>query len=314
MAAEEATGNSKTFAVRATADTEQIMSDIGSRLKASRAWTSPSRLGWRYWRCCTPATPARCLAQSSFEETFASPEQAGGALVQAVQAGDERAVMRILGAEKQLVSSGDEVQDRLDRERFVQKYEQMHRLVREEDGTLRLYVGAENWPFPIPLVSNHGAWYFDVEAGMQEVMFRRIGENEFGAMRVCHALALARSAGEPSAPDRNDPIALLLVNVGGGGAPGAFRGYYFRRLESGTRNAPARVAGQATETNATAGFAFVAYPAEYRRSGVMTFVVDQTGVVYEKDLGPDTAAIARTMTWHTQDPTWHPVQQVSPAS
>ena len=148
-----------------------------------------------------------CLAQSPIEETFSSPEQAAHALVQAVQDGDERAMMRILGGGKELVSSDDAVQDKLDRERFVQKYEQMHRLVRQTDGTMRLYVGAENWPFPVPLVSRHGAWYFDAMAGMQEVMLRRIGRT---SSPRCKSAIRSPSRGAPTSIQRRTRTAPLL--------------------------------------------------------------------------------------------------------
>ncbi|MDQ3582317.1 MAG: DUF2950 domain-containing protein [Pseudomonadota bacterium] len=222
--------------------------------------------------------------------------------------------MRILGAGKELVSSDDEVQDKLARQRFVQKYEQMHRLVRNEYGAVLLYVGAENWPFPTPLVLSHGKWYFDAEAGMQEVLLRRIGENELSAIHVCHAPVLPRNTGRDTPPYNHAEIAALLVNVGNVGPAVAFHGYYFRRLESGKRKIPP-LAAAATHSldgkTATDRFAFVAYPAQYRSTGVMTFVVDRDGNVYEKDLGPNTVAIAKAMTREpTHDATWHRVDDV----
>src|SRR5256885_4485505 len=129
------------------------------------------------------------LAQKAGPKTFSSPGEASNALFQAVQNEDEEAVERILGAGKDVTSSSDEVEDKLERERFSQKYQEMHRLVREPDGATVLYIGAENWPFPIPLVSKDGAWFFDSDSGMQEIMFRTVGENESTAIRVCHALA-----------------------------------------------------------------------------------------------------------------------------
>jgi hypothetical protein len=254
-----------------------------------------------------------CLAQQAGQERFSSAEQASHALFQAVKDDDERAAMRILGAGKELVSSDDEVQDKLDRQRFVQKYEQMHRLVRQADGAMLLYVGAENWPFPVPLISNHGAWYFDAKAGMEEVLLRRMGENELSAIQVCHARGIEKSADAHAPPYEHGAVAALLVDVGEGHPAVAFHGYYFRRLESGQAKA-SPVAATDSRTRKTADpFAFVAYPVVYRSSGVMTFVVDRDGVVYEKDLGPNTAAIAKAMTEHTLDTSWHRVDELDVA-
>src|SRR6266403_4790884 len=128
------------------------------------------------------------LAQKSGPKTFSSPGEASRALFQAVQNGDEEAVESILGAGKEVTSSSDEIEDKLERERFSQKYQEMHRLVREPDGTTVLYVGAENWPFPIPLVVESGRWHFDTEAGQREILLRRVGHEEATAVRVCEAL------------------------------------------------------------------------------------------------------------------------------
>src|SRR6202022_1950771 len=137
------------------------------------------------------------LAQKSGPTTFSSPREASNALFQAVQNSDEETLERILGAGKEVTSSSDEIEDKLERERFSQKYQEMHRLVREPDGTTVLYIGAENWPFPIPLVSKNGAWYFDSDTGMQEILFRTIGENETTAIQVCHhVLAKAKQSSE----------------------------------------------------------------------------------------------------------------------
>ena len=137
------------------------------------------------------------LAQKSGPETFSSPWKASSALFQAVQNSDEEALERILGAGKEVTSSSDEIEDKLERERFSQKYQEMHRLVREPDGSTVLYIGAENWPFPIPLVSKNGAWYFDSDTGKQEILFRTVGENETTAIRVCHVLAKGKERNGP---------------------------------------------------------------------------------------------------------------------
>lgn len=139
-------------------------------------------------------------AQSSGAATFASAEAASQALVQAVQNHDEQALEAILGAGREVTSTGDDTIDRLEREQFSQKYQEMHRLVRETDGTTVLYIGAENWPFPIPLTLRNGKWRFDARTGSQEILFRSIGENEATAVEVCRMLtrAAATSSGRRS--------------------------------------------------------------------------------------------------------------------
>jgi len=241
------------------------------------------------------------LAQKSRPETFSSPWKASSALFQAVQNSDEEALERILGAGKEVTSSSDEIEDKLERERFSQKYQEMHRLVREPDGTTVLYVGAENWPFPIPLVSKDGAWFFDSDTGTQEILFRTVGENETSALQVCHALAQGKERGNTAASDPLIEYAQSLVNSGATTSDAAreeanqsspFHGYYFRTVTGNT---------------VPRGLAVVAYPADYRSSGVMTFIVTKNGKVYEKDLGRKTTTLAKDIKLGP-DSTWHPAE------
>ena len=242
------------------------------------------------------------LAQKSRPETFSSPWKASSALFQAVQNSDEEALERILGAGKEVTSSSDEIEDKLERERFSQKYQEMHRLVREPDGTTVLYVGAENWPFPIPLVSKDGAWFFDSDTGTQEILFRTVGENETSALQVCHALAQGKERGNTAASDPLIEYAQSLVNSGTTASDNAareeanqsspFHGYYFRTVTGNT---------------VPRGLAVVAYPADYRSSGVMTFIVTKNGKVYEKDLGRKTTTLAKDIK-RGPDSTWHPAE------
>src|SRR5947209_8569147 len=125
-------------------------------------------------------------AQQAPQPTFPSAAEATQSLFQAVQSNNEETIAHILGASTDLTSSRDPGQDKVDRELFVQKYQEMHRLCREIDGSVTLYIGAENWPFPLPLVNKNGAWRFDSDAGTKEIMFRRIGENELTALAICH--------------------------------------------------------------------------------------------------------------------------------
>ena len=141
----------------------------------------------------TACFPARSMAQQAGQKTFSSPEDASNALVTAAQNNDEKAMLDILGPDgKQIVSSGDEAEDAESRANFVQRYQQMHRLVKEPDGTTVLYIGAENWPTPIPLVNNSSSWYFDTEAGKKEILYRRIGRNEISTISVCQELVAAQ--------------------------------------------------------------------------------------------------------------------------
>jgi len=231
-----------------------------------------------------------CLAAPSDQSAFPSPADAGRALVSAVRDHNERAVTKILGAGGDLVGTDDKAEDTLERERFVQKYQEMHRWVRESGGIATLYIGAENWPFPIPLVSRNGEWRFDSKAGSDEILFRRIGENEVTAIGMCDTLVTAEThPGTNSEADRL--VKTLLPQLRAAGKPIPLHGYYFHILQS-----------------SSGGFAAVAYPARYRTSGVMTFVVTQDGRVSEKDLGPNTAKIAGAMTTYSADATWAPVE------
>src|SRR5437016_6777907 len=143
--------------------------------------------------------PRWSSAAATGARTFASAAEASEALFQAARNGDRHAVEAVLGSADGVASCGDESRDAGERERFVEKYQELHRLVREPDGTTVLYIGAENWPFPIPLVSKNGAWYFDSDSGKQEIMFRRVGENEATAIEVCEEFAMAKNGADAKA-------------------------------------------------------------------------------------------------------------------
>jgi hypothetical protein len=250
------------------------------------------------------------FAQESLQpKTFSSPGDATDALLQAAQKGDEPALEAILGAGKEVTSSSDDVQDKLEREQFSKKYQEMHRLVQEADGSTVLYIGAENWPFPIPLVSQNGAWYFDSKPGMQEILFRRIGENEAVAIEVCEEFALAKKD-QVAKPASYDPITQFAQSLASadksnanGNSSSSFHGYYFRIVN---RNSAVGTNGNVSASK-KGGLALVAYPAEYRSSGVKTFIVTQKyDISYEKDLGPDTTTLAPTIKSRTSG--WRPVE------
>jgi hypothetical protein len=242
------------------------------------------------------------FAQESTPRKFASPSEASNALFEAAQKEDEPALEAILGAGKEVTSSSDEEEDKLEREQFSKKYQEMHRLVREADGTTVLYIGAENWPFPIPLVSSNG-WYFDSKTGMAEIKFRRVGENEATAIEVCEEFVMAKNeAGTKAASE--DSITRFAESLASGTTtnaenkqPSPFHGYYFRLVAqnpaSGTRARGKR----------TTSLRLIAYPAEYQSSGIQTFVVTRKGVVFAKDLGSDSMTAVPGI--NVRSPGWH---------
>jgi hypothetical protein len=257
------------------------------------------------------------FAQKPTHRTFASAEEASHELFLAVQSDNQQALIQILGGGTELISSDDEIEDKVERAQFAEKYQQMHRLVREPDGATVLYVGAENWPFPVPLQFKDGAWYFDSDSGTQEILFRRVGENEATAIAACHALARAKGqtaiattnskTGSNMSDDQVSQYAQTVVsthetNAGKEKASSAFHGYYIRVLTEPNKTS---AGAKGNNSNAGATPVVVAYPADYRSSGVMTFVVTEDGVVYEKDLGPDTTTLARKMTAGALSSSWH---------
>jgi Protein of unknown function (DUF2950) len=236
-------------------------------------------------------------AQQGQERTFASPQQASNALYVAVQNGDQAQLVEILGGKKEIVSTDDQLNDQQERESFLKKFQEMHRLMRRADGTMILYVGAENWPFPVPLVSSKGRWYFDADMGSKEILYRRVGANEITAIETCHALIQEEKTGQDASgfhmPEDQALVQYAHELVSGGREEHPFGGYYFHKLnESGSE-----------------GMAYVAYPAQYRSSGVMTFVVTNDGKVYEKDLGAKTEAAAKELKDWKPDKSWHPAEE-----
>ncbi|MBI4893031.1 MAG: DUF2950 domain-containing protein [Acidobacteria bacterium] len=287
------------------------------------------------------AAPA-VFSQQGNERTFASPGEAVLALYQAAKAGDKGTLTAILGSNSgQILFTGDAVADQKSLADFVKRYDQVHRLVVEPDQNVTLYLGSENWPLPIPLVKNDkGVWYFNTETGVKEILYRRIGANENDAIEVMLSLVEAQleyastihtgekakqyakqflsDAGKQnglywktSDNEPPSPIGPMIAEAAGQGynlkqgQATPFHGYCFRIL---TKQGPAAKGGAkdyVVNGQLTGGFAFVAYPAEYRSSGVMTFIVNQNGIVYEKDLGPDTVKIAAGMTEYNPDTTWN---------
>ena len=274
---------------------------------------------------------------------FATPEAAASALVDALRGGDRKALMAILGEEgKGLVSSGDEVSDRRARERFVAGYDEKHQL-EAGGGKVILAVGRDDFPFPIPIVPDGPSWRFDTAAGREEIINRRIGQNELNTIQVCLAYVDAQREYYARDPDGNrlleyaqkflssagkqdglywptkagepaSPLGSLVARARGEGyakrsaGPVPYWGYYYRILTAQGKDAPGGAYDYLAHGHMIGGFGLVAYPAQYGASGVMTFIVNHDGVVYEKDLGPNSAAIARAMKQFDPDSSWNKVE------
>jgi hypothetical protein len=290
-----------------------------------------------------------CVATSvaTAEQTFKTPEEAATALVNAAKSGDSKSIVTVLGPDgEDIVSSGDEVADAATRAKFVAAYDTKHEIAKEGDGKAVMVIGPDDFPLPIPLIQKDGMWRFDTAAGRDEILFRRIGENELDAIQS--ALAYVDAQDEYAEKDRTgagintyaqriisqpgkkdglywptsqgeepSPLGELIAEattqgyrVGGGRTP--FHGYYFKIL---TQQGPAAAGGEldyVANGRMIGGFALVAYPAEYRNSGVMTFIVNHAGTVFQKDLGPNTTRVAERMTSFNPDKTWQAVTDTEP--
>ncbi len=289
-------------------------------------------------------TPASADAKPAKQATFASPEAAVEALVKAASADDTNEMLRLFGpGSRSLVSSGDPVEDRSHRERFVKSYGEKHRLETAPDGRVTLVVGNNEWPMAIPLVKTGDRWRFDTQEGKNEILCRRIGRNEMSAIQVLLAVAdaerdysdrMREKTGQAgyaqafmSAPGKTDglywetapgekpsplgPLVARATREGyakaiGGTAP--YHGYLYRLLRAQGSHAPGGAFSYVINGRMIGGFAVVAYPAAYRSSGVRTFIVNYDGTVYGKDLGKNTGRIASGMTSFDPDETWKKVQ------
>jgi hypothetical protein len=276
------------------------------------------------------------------QETFGSPQQAVDALIAAARSGRTADLLKIFGPDsKKLVVSGDAVADKNARNRFVAAYAMASKIENEGDAKAVLIIGSEEWPFPIPIVKQGHAWHFDTKAGEQEILDRRIGRNELSAIEVCRAYVDAQRdyASKPrtadglieyaqrfmSTPGEHDglywpvepgeeesPMGPLVAKARAEGygvksAQGKrtpYHGYYYRILKQQGKHAVGGAYDYVVRGHMIGGFALEAFPASYGASGIMTFIVNQDGVVYQKNLGPDTATLARKLTAFDPDATW----------
>jgi hypothetical protein len=291
------------------------------------------------------ATLQSWAAAAEQQKTFNSPEDAAHAMVDALRKDDRPELITIFGKESQgLLNSGDPVADKNSVQNFLKDYDQMHRFSHGPDGKLFMIVGAENWPMPIPLDKNSAGWYFDTSYGKEELLFRRIGGNERSAIATLNAIVAGQheyydqthdngvakeyarkilsdqgtrdglywkaAAGEPESPI--GPLVAQASKEGyranPQGTPTPFHGYYFKILTKQGANVPGGAKDYVADAKMSNGFAVLAYPATYRSSGVMTFLVDADGNVMQKDLGPGTDVLAKAIDTYDPDKSWQPAQ------
>jgi hypothetical protein len=283
----------------------------------------------------TPEKPA--TTESTAQKTFATPEDAGAAFLEAAKSGDQNALLVIFGPDgKTALFSGDAVKDKDNFQDFVAAYNQMHRWREIKVGGQILFIGADNYLFPIPLAKNAaGQWVFDTAAGKDEILARRIGKDELTAIAASSAVAEAQAQyfakkkqyAQKFVSDEGKQDGLYWVVMEGqapsplndvrdfakaagytnaGDKAQAFGGYYFKILTKQGPKAKGGVKDYITDGKMTGGFAVLAYPAEYRNSGIMTFIVGKDGIVYQKDLGEKTFDIASAVTEYDVDDSWKP--------
>jgi hypothetical protein len=284
---------------------------------------------------------AGCDLFGGSQATYDSPDKASDALIAAAVSGETRALLRVLGEEaRPVVESGDAVDDATTRDEFIAKYNAAHRWVGEDADVSTLLVGDDDWPFPFPLVNEDGRWRFDTASGIEEVLNRRIGENELAAIQASLAYVDAQREyywwnpeGAPllhyarnlvSTPNRKDglyweaggdetpsPLGALFAAARAEGylaedspRPAPYHGYYFHMLTAQGEHAAGGAYDYVVGDRMIGGFGLVAYPAERGSTGVMTFIVNHDGVVFSKDLGPETAKLAAEMKVFDPDDSW----------
>jgi hypothetical protein len=296
---------------------------------------------------------AHPLAAHAAPQSFPTPEAAADAVIAALNARDRAALVAVFGPESEdVILTGDDAEDRADWRQFLSSYEEMHRIAVEPDdgGSERatLYIGREQWPFPVEIVAEGGAWHFDAEAAREEVLLRRIGQNELDVIDLLHgyvraqalyrsqnpdgdglpsfASAILSSAGRhdglywPSEPGQPEsPIGDFMARAAADGYsvdgadvdPEPYLGYYFRVLSKQGSNAPGGALDYMANGEMVAGHALLAFPAAYGDSGVMSFMVGEAGIVYEADLGEDTLDLAGAIDSFDPGEGWSPVEETS---
>jgi DUF2950 family protein len=301
--------------------------------------------------CLLPAFACADDAGKPGPRTFATPEDAVRALAETTKAGDLQGLLALFGPDgKDLVDTSDPATGRRNREVFVVAFKEGHRLVDAGADRKELVLGNESWPFPVPLVKGPAGWSFDAAAGREEILDRRIGRNELAAIGILRRYVVAQrdygKTGHDGKPaglfarrfgsdpgtqnglywpakrgEPHSPLGDLIAQAAEEGhragqsasGPSPFYGYYFRILEGQGKSAKGGAAEYVVNGEMSGGFALVAWPVHYDASGIMTFLVNQDGVAYEKDLGPETEKAVKAITRYDPDGTWHPVQPDSSA-
>jgi len=289
------------------------------------------------------------LAKSIKQKSFVSPEEAVNVLVAAVKADDRKEMLAILGPEgKELMSSGDEVADKAGRAKFLKAYDEMNKLEKASAGKMILHIGKDDWSLPIPVVKKGNTWVFDIKAGKEEILNRRIGRNELNVIDVLHAYINAQC--EYASKDRNgdgvvqfapkivstegkydglyweaqegeemSPLGPFVAQAasegyakkGGGINLSPFHGYYYKILKGQGKYATGGAYDYVVKGKMILGYALIAYPAQYGNSGIMTFIVNQAGVIFEKDIGKNTVSIAKAVKTFNPDKTWREVKEIT---
>jgi len=275
------------------------------------------------------------ISYAAQQETFSTPEQAAKALADANRNGNDDELLKILGPESaDLIHSGDPVADSEAQKKFAAAYDAAHEWELSSDHKEVLLVGTEKWPLPLPLVHEGDKWRFDATSGRQEIINRRIGHNELNVIKVCRAYVEAQAdfanvnpgkheyaqkftsaAGQhdglywPVAEgEKESPLGTLMASAEAEGYAGdkhvPYHGYFYKILKSQGANAHGGAKEYIVKDHMTGGFALLAYPAKYGDSGIKTFIVNQNGIVHEKDLGPQTAEVAKQITAYDPDKTW----------
>jgi hypothetical protein len=277
-------------------------------------------------------------AQADGQKTFSSPKEAVDVFIQAARDGNTSILLAILGpGTEPIISTSDAVADKTARNHFLADYDVKHSLTESAPNQLSLNVGKDGWPFPIALVHANDKWYWDGAAGKQEILYRRIGSNELAAIDVCKGAVAAqhdyaglpagifaqRLVSEPgnqnglywqvSEGENPSPTGPLLAQASAEGYSGTqkgspYHGYYYRIITAQGVHAKGGAKSYIVDGKMTGGFAFIAYPADYRSSGVMTFLVNENGKIYQKDLGEKTAQLAQQMTEYNPDKSWRVVK------
>lgn len=287
------------------------------------------------------------LAKVIRQKSFGSPEEAVNALVAAVRADDKKEMLAILGPRgKELISSGDEAADKEGREKFLKAYDEMNKLEEESADKVVLHVGTDAWTLPIPIIKKNNTWFFDTKAGKEEILNRRIGRNELNVIEVLHAYVDAQREYASkdckgggvvefaqkfiSTEGKHDglywkskegeeisPLGLLVAQAAKEGYAekaavinfSPFHGYYYRILKGQGKHATGGAYDYVVKGKMILGYALVAYPAQYGNSGIMTFIVNHEGVIYQKNLGKNTERIAKAMKKFDPDSTWKKVEE-----